>query len=289
MRSKLFVPGSRPELFAKALASHADGLSLDLEDAVAESLKDQARQALGTFIGQAGASHPAKTLIVRVNPMDTSHFAADIDAVVRPGLHAINLPKPESIDSVKAAIDAIKQAERAHGVTRPIGILINIESPWALRHAAELALCDARIMGLQLGLGDLFEPYGITRTEPVAVHQAMFAVVMGAAEAGVAAYDSAYANIADAQGFREEAEMARRLGFQGKSCIHPNQVALANAAFCPSEHEIAHALEVVKCAEVAHANGVGAYKVQGKMIDAPFERRANAIVKQARQLGLIDE
>src|SRR5262245_35635515 len=98
MRSKLFVPGSRPELFAKALASEADGLSLDLEDAVVEARKTQARDAVKAWLQGGAARSSGKTVIVRVNAMDTPHFEADIAAMVRPGLHVVNLPKPESAD-----------------------------------------------------------------------------------------------------------------------------------------------------------------------------------------------
>ncbi len=169
MRSKLFVPGSRPELFAKALDSAADGVCFDLEDAVAEPRKDEARNAVRMHFLNLGHTAPAKTLIVRVNAMDTAHFADDIAAVVQPGVHIINLPKPESPAQVLAAIDAIARAERANGVARPVGLLLNIESPKALRIAAELAAVHPRVAGLQLGLGDLFEPLGISRREPAAI------------------------------------------------------------------------------------------------------------------------
>jgi citrate lyase subunit beta / citryl-CoA lyase len=103
----------------------------------------------------------------------------------------------------------------------------------------------------------------------------------------VFAYDSAFANIKDAEGFRAEAELARSLGFLGKSCIHPSQIALANDVFRPSDEEIAHALRVVEAARTAERDGVGAYVVDGKMIDAPFVERARALVQNAERLGLV--
>jgi len=287
MRSKLFVPGSRPELFAKALGSEADGISIDLEDAVAELRKAEARATVAEWLRARDASADGKLVIVRVNAMDTPHFEADVAAVVRPGLDVLNIPKPESADAVRAASALVQRAERANGVTAPVRLLLNIESPGALRAAAALAGADARVMGLQVGLGDLFEPLGIDRHEMAAVQQVLFAVRMAAGEAGVEAYDGAFADVRNADGYVAEAQLARRLGFAGKSCIHPSQVALANHAFRPTDAEIAHALKVTQAAVDAQARGVGAYMVEGRMIDPPFVRRAEAIVATARRLGLL--
>jgi citrate lyase subunit beta/citryl-CoA lyase len=287
MRSKLFVPGSRPELFDKALAGPADALSFDLEDSVADARKGEARDALRALLRGGAAAACGKTLIVRVNAIDTPHFTQDVAAVVQPGLHLLNLPKPDSAADVRAAVEAIERAERANGVTQPVRLLVNIETPRALRIAHELAGAHPRVAGLQLGLGDLFEPLGIGRREPQAVVHAMLAVRLAAGEAGVFAYDAAFADIRDSEGFSAEARQARALGFIGKSCIHPSQVALANAAFQPTREEIDAALRVVRAAREAGANGVGAYVVDGKMVDAPFVLRAEAIVATATRLGLV--
>lgn len=288
MRSKLFVPASRPELFAKALAGAADALSFDLEDAVAEARKDEARSLLSAFLCTAAVQGHGKTIIVRVNAMDTPHFTHDIAAVVREGVHLINLPKPESAQDVLQAVECIAQAAHANGVSQVPDLLLNIETPKALRTAAELAGAHSSVVGLQLGLGDLFEAFGVHRREPSAVQQAMFAVRMAAAEAGIYAYDGAFANIQDAEGFRAEAELSRRLGFLGKTCIHPSQVALANAVYQPTDAEIAYSLKVVEAADTAQANAVGAFVVDGKMVDRPFVLRAESILASARTLGLLN-
>jgi citrate lyase subunit beta/citryl-CoA lyase len=289
MRSKLFVPGTRPELFAKALGGAADGVCFDLEDAVSEPRKGEARDAVRQLLQLQGDDVAAsgKTVIVRVNAMDTPHFADDIAAVAQPGVHLINIPKPESPAHVRAAVEAVEIAEQANGVRAPIGLLLNIEAPAALRTAAQLALAHPRVAGLQLGLGDLFEPLGIARREPAAIQQAMFAMRIAAGEAGVYAYDGAFADIRDAEGFRAEAMLSRNLGFLGKTCIHPSQIAIANEVFRPTDEEIAHACKVVEAARDADAHGVGAYVVDGKMIDIPFVMRARAIVASARSLGLL--
>lgn len=284
MKSKLFVPASRPELFSKALASQADALSFDLEDAVSESRKPEARVALRDFLTTPRAVS-GKTIIVRVNAPDTGHFEADLKAAVHAGVDLVNLPKPRHADDVRAAAQALENAERDNGVTRPIGLLLNIETPGALRRAYELASAHARVRGLQLGLGDLFEPLGIARRETAAIQQAMLIVSLAAGEAGVFAYDSAFADIKDEDGFRAEARLARNLGFLGKTCIHPSQIALANDVFRPTQKELDHARRVVEAAKAADAEGLGAYVVDGKMIDVPFVKRARAIVAQADQEG----
>lgn len=289
MRSKLFVPASRPELFAKALASAADALSFDLEDAVAPERKPRARANLRALLSTDSTLASDKTLIVRVNALSTPHFAADIEAVARNGVSLVNLPKPEHPDDVRAAANALEAAERANGVTAPIGLLLNVESPRALRSAADLALAHPRVAGLQLGLGDMFEPLGIARRETAAIQQAMFALRIAAGEAGIFAYDTAFADIKDAEGFRAEAQMARAFGFMGKSCIHPSQIAIANDVFRPSDADIEHAVRVVEAARAADRQGIGAYVVDGKMIDAPFAGRARMLVLDAARLGLLSE
>lgn len=286
MRSKLFVPASRPELFAKAAAGPADALSFDLEDAVQESRKDDARRTLEAFLRQPAGRPAGKILIVRVNGLTTRHFEADLAAVAWPAVDMINLPKPESADDVRAAAATLARVEAERRIERPIGILANIESPRGLRLAVEIARADPRVAGLQLGLGDLFEPFGIDRGDARAVYAAQLAVRLAAAEAGVWACDTVYGTVADPDGFTREADAARRLGFIGKSCIHPTQVPLANAVFRPSDAEIAAARRVVAAARGAERDGVGAYLVDGRMIDIPFVKRAESILGAARRLGL---
>ena len=291
LRSKLFVPGSRPELFAKALNGAADAVSFDLEDGVVEARKAEARIAVRDMLLSGAAAASAKTLIVRINQWGSAHAAADLRAIALPALHMVNLPKPTSAAEVVAVAEALAEAEAANQVTRPIGLLLNIESARALRLAHELASAHARVVGLQLGLGDLFEPLAVARRDAHAVAhavaQAMFSLRLAAGEAGVFACDGAFADIQDADGYRAEASLARRLGFIGKSCIHPSQVALANEAFRPDDAEIAHALKVVAAARAAQASGTGAFVVDGRMIDAPFVARAEKTVAVARHLGLI--
>lgn len=277
MRSKLFVPASRPELFDKALASEADALSFDLEDAVAPSRKPAARQALADWLASpafraAQSEHPKK-IIVRVNAADTSYFPEDVDALGGLPIDMVNLPKVESADALREA------AARAAQAGFEGELLVTVETPQALARAAELAAAHPRVAGLQLGLADLFEPLGIDRYQPETLRAVMLALRLGAGCAGKYAMDAAYARVRDGEGFRAEAQLARSLGFLGKSCVHPSQVAIANEVFGFSAEEIGAAERIVAASE-AQA-GVGAFLLDGKMIDAPFVRRARDVLLAA--------
>lgn len=277
MRSKLFVPGNRPELFAKAMASGADAISFDLEDAVPQARKAEARANLAAFLGRPDL--PAgKVIIVRTNAPSSPEFAADLVALAGRRVDMLNLPKIDHARDVTAAVVAMASLLAAEQAPE---LLINIETPLGLRNAADIARAHPRVAGLQLGLGDLFETLGIERRDPANLHATLFALRMATAEAGVFAYDSAYPDVDDEAGFRTEAGIARRLGYLGKSCIHPRQIALANAAFQPSREEIAQARRIVAAAAEAVGQGRGAFLLEGRMIDLPYLHRAQAIVAAA--------
>lgn len=278
MRSKLFVPASRPELFAKALASQADAVSVDLEDSVIESRKSEARASIAKLLQTPEVLSSDKKIIVRCNALDSTHFESDLQAVTQTSLNILNLPKVESASDIHAAVDILEQAEIHNDVTQAVGILANIETPKGLRLATEIAAAHPRVVGLQLGLNDLFNSLGINRQVSGNVHAVMFAVRMAAGEAGVFAYDGAFANIQDESGYRREAGMARHMGYLGKSCIHPNQVKLANEVFTPSDDEIALALRILEASREAESNGAGAFKLDGTMIDLPAIKQAELIV-----------
>jgi citrate lyase subunit beta/citryl-CoA lyase len=288
MRSKLFVPGSRPELFGKAMASAADGLSFDLEDAVAEPRKAEARAAVAGFLHDLPPDHGGKLLIVRVNGLATPHFAEDVATIAGPGLDVVNLPMVESAADILAAVAALEAAEARLSLPRPIQLMANIETPKGLRLAAEIATAHPRVMGLQIGYADLFEPHGIARDDEAALHSVRMAVRLAAAEARIAAFDGALAAIASPERCRAEAQAARRLGYAGKSCIHPSQIAIVNEAFAPSAAEIARARRVLAAAAEAEAKGVGAFTVDGQMVDIPFILSARALLDLAARLGLTE-
>lgn len=276
MRSKLFVPGDRPALFAKAMAGEADAVSFDLEDAVADAAKSEARVQVAGFLRDAPHRAAGKQAIVRTNAWHSAAWEDDLRAVLPLDLDLVNLPKIESAEQLKQAVAEIEAIEARLGVRGGAGLLVNIETPRALRNALSIASAHPRVRGLQLGLGDLFEPHGIRRADLRNVHAAQYALRMAAGEAGVFAYDAAFPGLDDEPGFRAEAGSARALGYLGKSCVHPRQVAWANAVFAPTRDEIASARHVVDAARD------GVYAVDGQMVDAPFLARARAILATAR-------
>lgn len=271
MKSKLFVPASRPELFPKAAASHADALSFDLEDAVAAEDRPAARRHLAQWLKTA-EPRAGRKIIVRVNAPDTTDFLQDLQGLAGAPIDIINLPKVEHADAVRQAVQAIT----AQGWQCPV--LVNIETAQGLRHAADLAAAHPRVCGLQLGLGDLLEPLGIARYESDTLHAIMLSVRLAAGASGKYVLDAAYPDVGNADGFRAEAELSRRLGFLGKSCIHPSQVDIANAVYAPGEAEVAQAHRIVEAARQA---GRAAFLLDGKMIDPPFVRRAEDILLAA--------
>lgn len=276
MRSKLFVPGDRPALFAKAMASEADILSFDLEDAVAVAAKADARTQVAAFLHAAPHRSAGKQVIVRTNAWHSHAWEDDLRAVLPLDIDLINLPKIESAEQLRQAMAEIEAIEARLQVRQRTGLLVNIETPRALRNAVAIATAHPRVRGLQLGLGDLFEPHGIRRTDLRNVHAAQYALRMAAAEAGVFAYDAAFPGLDDETGFRAEAASARALGYVGKSCVHPRQLAWANSVFASTDEEIEMARRIVDAAED------GVYAVDGRMVDAPFLARARAVLATVR-------
>lgn len=285
MRSKLFVPGSRPELFAKALASDADAISFDVEDSVPEDAKVRAREQVADFLRSTTSRESSrnKIIIVRVNAVTSRHFEGDLMAFTCPEVALLNLPKAQNANDIQEAAAALDRAERGTGLDQPMRLLVNIETPRALRLACELADAHPRVAGLQLGLTDLFESLRIDRQETHNVHAGMFAVRLASGESGRFAYDSAFPDVADEEGFRREAELARRMGYIGKSCVHPKQVAIANEIFRVDELQLESARRIVAAARDAAAAGRGAFLLDGRMIDLPIIKRAEALLAEANE------
>ncbi|WP_416306787.1 HpcH/HpaI aldolase/citrate lyase family protein [Neptunicella sp. SCSIO 80796] len=283
MRSKLFVPGARPELFVKALAGPADAISIDMEDSVIESKKADVRQTVKTFLASPQVAACYKPVIVRCNGINTHHFEDDLSAVLQPNLSMLNLPKIESANDVLAAVSIIEKVEQENSINNQTLLLINIETPKGLRNVAEISSSHKRVTGLQLGLNDLFDSSGIARDDMASAHTVMLMVRMAASEAGIKAYDGAFPDISNMQGFQAEAEMARRLGYSGKSCIHPNQVESVNRLFVPDLEDVALAEQIIAAASKAEGNGVGVFTVEGKMVDFPSILRAKSVLDEYKR------
>ena len=274
MRSKLFVPCSRPEFFAKALAGAADALSFDLEDSVPAEAKVAARERLTEWLRSDAAAASAKRLIVRINAPDSLFFADDVAALAGLRVDLVNVPKVESADAVRAIAARMEEA----GI--PAGLLINIETASGLAQAGAIAAAHPRVTGLQAGLNDLFASLGIDRRDARHVHAALWSIRLAAGEAARFAYDGAWPDLEDTEGLRAEAALARSLGFVGKSCIHPSQVEIANRLFDRGE-DMARARRLLAAAAEAGARGHGAFLFEGAMADAPAIAAARAMLRRA--------
>jgi len=286
MRSKLFVPADRPALFPKALASAADAICFDLEDSILPAQKSEARRQLREFL--ASEFPTLKVILVRVNHVRSVEFAEDLSAALSPRVAMLALPKVEDPSEIKDAVAALAALEKKRNRKNPIAILATIESARGLRLAESIAAADERVAGLQLGLADLFEPLGIQQSDGAAAHHVRLQLRLAAGEVGIPCFDSAFAKFKDEEGFIREAQVARGLGFAGKSCIHPSQIALANRIFSPSSEEIAAAVRCVEGARTAETGGVGAFALDGRMVDAPFVRRAEFILALAEKIRTLE-
>ena len=287
IRSKLFVPGSRPDLFPKASSSAADALSFDLEDAVLPAYKASARAQIGDYLSAAAVTK-RKLIIVRVNSLTSKYFLDDVAMLAGTSVDVINLPKVESADDIHRAVEAIDRADADAGCTAVKGILANIETPKGLRLAYEIAAASPRIMGLQLGFTDFSVECGISNQNKAALNAVRLGIRFAAAEAGIPSYDGAFVDVNNLDVFRTDAQDARDLGFAGKSCIHPSQIAIANEVFGPTAEEIQGASAIITASETANQSGKGAFLFEGKMVDLPILRRAEAIVALAAELGLLN-
>lgn len=261
MNSLLFVPASRPERFSKALEAGADAVIIDLEDAVAPADKDAARSALAAWLD------PAHPVLVRINAADTPWFPADLELLAHPGIAAVVLPKAEYADDV----------EVAHHAARGRPVLPLVES--ALGFEQRLALAHARgVARLIFGHIDFQADLNMRATEEELLPFRV-ALVLASRLADIApSIDGVTTALDDEALLRADSLRARRLGFGGKLCIHPRQVAVVNRCFAPSAEEVAWAQRVIAADA---ASGGAAVAVDGKMVDRPVVLRAQTILAEA--------
>lgn len=278
-RSVLFAPANQPALVAKLSRSAPDVVVLDLEDAVPAPNKGEARAAAIDAIVTLGAPEGAPLVAVRVNSVRTSWFDDDVSAVVAAGVGAIVVPKLESIDDVRRLHAAVTAAgattTRAPGAT-PL-LVAGIETARGVADARTY-LADG-FAACYFGAEDYVADMGGERTSSNdEVRFARGYVALAARVCGVAALDIVTADIADAERFAREATEARALGYAGKLCIHPRQVALARDAFTPTEQQVDRARRVLAAWAEANERGVGAIAFEGQLIDEPMATRARAVL-----------
>lgn len=276
-RSILFSPGDEPELLRKAPGTGADTVVLDLEDAVAPDAKQEAREAVADVLTDP-AFDPDCEVCLRVNP-DPAVADADLDVVFAddPRIDAVMLPKVESADDV-----AVLESLLADHGAADIPVLVLCESAAGVLHAEAIAASDP-VVAVAFGAEDLSADIGASRTEEgTEVLYAREHVVLAAAAADVEAIDTVFTDIEATDRLREETEFALELGFDGKMCIHPAQVPVVNDSFTPAPDRIAWAQRVLDAAAERDVEGVGVFRVDGEMIDAPLVSRAEQIRERAR-------
>lgn len=274
LRSLLFVPVLRQRFIEKAPAAGADAVILDLEDSIAVAEKPQARQAVGGALQQLAAAHPQ--VFVRVNGLDTGLAEEDLYAAVGPGLAGISLPKAHGPDAVRQVDAYLTLLERVRGLP-PGGLrlLLWIESARGVLAAEQTLAASLRVLAACFGAEDYTAEVGITRSDGMEeVAWARTRVAVAAHAAGVLPLDTPAAEFRDLPKVRAEAESARRVGYRGKHCIHPDQVPVCNDVFGLSETEAAWARRVVAAYEEGERAGLGAVALDGAMVDRPVYLRA---------------
>lgn len=272
LRSLLFVPGDRPERFAKAAASGADALILDLEDSVVPGRKAEARAAVRVYF----RTECGVAAFVRVNPLDSAFIDDDLAALADTRPDGVVLPKAEGAESIAAL------AGRMPGI--PI-LPVATETPAAVFQLGGYREATQHLAGLTWGAEDLPAAIGASTsreadggyTDPYRVVRAL--TLFAAHAAGVPAIETVYPDFRDVDGLAAYAARGRRDGFTGMLAIHPTQVAIINAAFTPSDEEIAKARRIV--ALFAANPGAGALQLDGRMVDAPHLKAARRLLASA--------
>lgn len=285
-RSLFFVPGGESRKLERARSSGADTLLLDLEDSVALGEKDRARELVAEFLraGETGGAEPA----VRVNPPGTPFFEADLEAAVTSGAAAILLPKSERAQTLLAVSEKIALLEERSPRQAPVALLALVESAAGIVHAAALPSAGRRVEALCFGHADFSRDMGLSVADAstgVVLH-ARCSLAIAARASGVAPIDTVFLDVRDEAAFRRDAELGLRLGFEGKLCIHPSQVAIANDVHTPNADEIAYAQRVLAAAAAARAEGKGVFTVDGKMVDVPLIEAQRRVVERARRAGI---
>ncbi|WP_254830574.1 HpcH/HpaI aldolase/citrate lyase family protein [Haloglomus salinum] len=277
-RSVLFSPGDRPDLMRKTPDSGADVVVFDLEDGVAPEAKDDGREAVNDVLTD-DAFDPDCEVCVRVNPVraDRDVTAADLRAVLDgdPRIDSVMLPKTERAEDVRI-LDNLLGARRVD-----LPIIALCESAAGVLHAEDIAATDP-VEAIAFGAEDLSADIGATRTrEGTEVLHAREHVVLAAGAADVDALDTVFTDIGESEALAEETEFALGLGYDGKMCIHPAQVPVVNDAFTPADDRIEWAHRVLEAAAEAQADGVGVFRVDDEMIDAPLIARAEQVRDRA--------
>lgn len=279
-RSLLFIPGNNPGMLQNANLFSADGVILDLEDAVALDEKDSARVLVENFL----ESFDDETIevMVRINGLDTDYYEEDLDAIVCQRLDSIMVPKAHVEDLYK--LDQIlTKLENERKINHQIKLVPIVELAESLIEVDEMA-GQARVNGVLLGAEDFTKDMEVERTvSGEEIYYARCKVAVACKANKIDAIDTPFTNTQDEEMLRKDSLLARTLGFNAKSCIHPNQILIVNEVFSPSPKAIQYAMRVI---EAAKTNS-GAFSLDGKMVDKPIIERSEKVIEKAKRFGLL--
>src|SRR4051812_17452729 len=283
-RTLLFVPANRDNMVARAAQTPADVITLDLEDSVPMSEKEATRGRLKEAIASLKAA--GKTVHVRVNSLETGLTKDDLAAAVMPGLDGLSFPKAEAASDIRE-VDVLIREQEMHNGVRPGTVLLfpQIESARAVLRCEEIARASTRIAGLALGGEDYTVDLGVPRTvEGREMEYARRVLVHVAAAYKLLPLDGIWPVLGDIAGLTAEAQYARSIGFKGKYLIHPEQAVPVNQAFSPNSEELEAARRIVTTFDEAVKQGHASVRVDGKMVDVPVAKRAQALLDFAATL-----
>jgi citrate lyase subunit beta/citryl-CoA lyase len=279
-RSVLYMPGSNARALEKGRTLPADGLILDLEDAVAPDAKEQARAQVCAALRDGGFA-PRET-ILRVNALDTPWGYADLVAASASGADAVLLPKVESAESVRQA-EAVMVAS---GAPPGLAIWCMMETPRAMLHAEEIAGASLRLAGFVMGTSDLTKDLHARHTrDRLPMLTSLGLCLLAARAQGIAILDGVHLDLEDEEGFEQACRQGVELGFDGKTLIHPKTIATANRIFAPSEEEVAWSRRIIAAHAEASAQGKGVVVVDGKLVENLHVANALRVVALAEAIA----
>lgn len=287
-RTMMFVPGANAAMLRDAPLYGADSIMFDLEDAVSLKEKDSARTlvyfALKTF------DYSNVETVVRINSLEAGG-AQDVEAMVLAGVEVIRLPKTETAQDILDVDAVITSVEKDNQI--PVGttkMMAAIESAEGVLNAREIAKASERLIGIALGAEDYVTNMKTKRyPDGQELSFARNMILHAARAAGIAAIDTVYSDVDNVEGFQNEVQQIKQLGFDGKSVINPRQIPLVNAIYTPTDKEIQNAKEVIWGIREAEAKGSGVISVNGKMVDKPIVERAQRVIALAKAAKLITE
>ncbi|MBW1887658.1 MAG: CoA ester lyase [Deltaproteobacteria bacterium] len=284
IRTALFVPGNRPDRVDKAVNSGADAVIIDLEDAVALGEKEKVRPMVREKI----LEHVDRKIIVRVNAMDSQFFQGDLNEVIVPGLGCIIVPKVEQVDHIREINRHLLHTEREKGLAPgTISIIPLIESAKAMQNIFQIVsekTDPIRLLTVAFGSADYTLDMGIEMTKEGAellYPRSRISIACRAADVEPPLDTPFMVDLKDMEALKADAKIAKQLGFQGKLCVHPNQIEPCNAIFSPTREEILYAEKVVQAFDEAEAKGIAVFQLDGKFVDYAVVERSRRVLKLA--------